>query len=404
MKSFFIPLSNEEAFVKKVKRFEKKSNGIIKIIPGEVQFVEYHKDVIAGELPIRLKKLIKCREYQVEGSYKINGYTFIGEIEHKEEGNVIRCVDRNYETEMTKLYKDAPCKCDHCNTNRIRNNTFIVYNESINKFKQVGKGCLKDYTGFDAEVCAHLAQLLKDVKILEEEPEEFTNSKYLNNDEIKALSYYLVNKEGYSKEESKLKLDQLRVDNSESFRILKTITDEQLKEVQNWIEEKVKEKPESSYYQSCKVLWSCSYVEWRDLNYILSMLSNFFREKNDKLRTDNNICIGSIGDRIELTVKKTRCLFEKGKYTYNSDYRYMIEIIDTEGHTYLWSSSYYELEEGTKIKATVKGYKQFRGINQTVITRGTIEKSKKEIEYQEPTYEGSAQEGFDMFMRCVNED
>lgn len=46
-----------------------------------------------------------------------------------------------------KFFGESGIFCDHCHTNRDRNLGFIVYNTKTNEFKQVGKACLKLYTG-----------------------------------------------------------------------------------------------------------------------------------------------------------------------------------------------------------------------------------------------------------------
>ena len=49
-----------------------------------------------------------------------------------------------------------------------------------------------------------------------------------------------------------------------------------------------------------------------------------------------------------------------------------MEIIDTEGHTYKWSASTNIIGEGYTIVATVKSHYDYKGIKQTVITRGKV--------------------------------
>ena len=52
--------------------------------------------------------------------------------------------------------------CEHCQTNRDRRNSYIVFNESTQEFKQVGKSCLRDYTnGLSAEMVALHESFLK---------------------------------------------------------------------------------------------------------------------------------------------------------------------------------------------------------------------------------------------------
>ena len=58
----------------------------------------------------------------------------------------------------------------------------------------------------------------------------------------------------------------------------------------------------------------------------------------------------------------------------------MYEIIDAQGYTYIWSTGEPDLESKVRkissISATIKGYREYKGTKQTVITLGKIEWEK----------------------------
>jgi hypothetical protein len=72
-----------------------------------------------------------------------NGWTFIGTLNHTDDGNIIRAVPG---VEMPTAYRDCRPSCDHCKTNRLRRDTYIVRNEA-GECKQVGSNCLQDFLG-----------------------------------------------------------------------------------------------------------------------------------------------------------------------------------------------------------------------------------------------------------------
>lgn len=45
-----------------------------------------------------------------------------------------------------ECFEKSPYICEHCNTNRIRNQTLIVRNIKTNEYKQVGTTCIEDFT------------------------------------------------------------------------------------------------------------------------------------------------------------------------------------------------------------------------------------------------------------------
>lgn len=92
-------------------------------------------------------------EIFADGLIRANGWQVIAKIEHGDEGNIV--------TPFTDAHDDAwyhaEPKCDHCNSNRYRSVTFIVEKDGARK--QVGRTCLKDYTGIDPATCAIWAEV-----------------------------------------------------------------------------------------------------------------------------------------------------------------------------------------------------------------------------------------------------
>lgn len=98
------------------------------------------------------------------------GWRFIGSIEHTKGGNIITTPATQAE-EFKALglesYRKTKPTCDHCGTNRRRNNTYLVANHA-GEVRQVGKSCLKDFLGIDA---ARNIDLFKTIMDMGEEME-----------------------------------------------------------------------------------------------------------------------------------------------------------------------------------------------------------------------------------------
>lgn len=76
--------------------------------------------------------------------FKINGWEVVGIIDHDLSKNIVRCFPGKT---VPQKYRTETSHCDHCNVNRMRRDTYIVQSNDV--FKQVGRNCLKDFTGHD---------------------------------------------------------------------------------------------------------------------------------------------------------------------------------------------------------------------------------------------------------------
>ena len=92
-------------------------------------------------------------EVFADGLICANGWQVIAKIEHGDAGNIVT----PFTDATDNAWYSAEHKCDHCNSNRFRAVTFIVEKDGIRK--QVGRTCLKDYTGIDPATCAMWAEI-----------------------------------------------------------------------------------------------------------------------------------------------------------------------------------------------------------------------------------------------------
>lgn len=97
---------------------------------------------------------------EAEGTAVINGWEFVAEVEHTENGNIIRGTG----IEVPERYYHCEPICEHCKTNRRRKYVYIVRNTQTGEFKMVGKSCLNDYThGMNAEFAAAYLSLFDEL-------------------------------------------------------------------------------------------------------------------------------------------------------------------------------------------------------------------------------------------------
>lgn len=88
--------------------------------------------------------VVRYIDLEVEGTVPAqNGWEFVATIVHTDDGNIIRCVP-GYTVPVE--HRDRPTWCDHCKTNRVRRDTYVV-RHADGRVMQVGSSCLEDFIG-----------------------------------------------------------------------------------------------------------------------------------------------------------------------------------------------------------------------------------------------------------------
>lgn len=109
---------------------------------------------------------IRINEVEIDGQAPVlNGWKFLAVVEHitGENGNknFFRAIP---ESDIPERYRTASADCEHCNLNRMRKDTYLVKHEETGEVKQVGSGCLKDFTGHSTpEMMGRLAEAIFDL-------------------------------------------------------------------------------------------------------------------------------------------------------------------------------------------------------------------------------------------------
>lgn len=393
MANYIIPKQNMDTLIKKVNRIKNKGANITLNILGDT-FME-HK-LLNGK-----KVAMKAFEVEVDGKYLVDGWRFVGTIEHSEVGNIIRAIDNELEPLIPSKYRTIGQECEHCHHIRDRKDTYLVYNEETKEFKQVGKTCLQGYTGgLDANVCAQMAQFVHTVEDAKTSSDEFDEiyQNFLRSyargstwyglptEEVKRISYAQVKKNGYIPQVTPKVIGEylfgINMNPKAKEEEIEPATDAEINEMDEWVKTI---NAEYGYMANAKVAWTKTYAEYRDVALIASLVSVFFKARGEEvkraaeIKAKTNEYVGNIGDRITITsIKSVRVLYVKDgkKYSYYAPDVVVYEIIDNDGHTYIWSSSGNFLEDDAdniqSIVATVKDHKDYNGIKQTVITRGKI--------------------------------
>ncbi len=142
-----------------------------RVVPAQVRVVPGVEDEFGRERPAEVLvpgyvvKIIK-----VSGQApKLGGWSFVAVLQHEEAGNIIRHVPGTEELKVSLDMRTAPPYCGHCKTVRRRNDTYVVAHDDGRQL-QIGRNCLKDFTGHDSpEAIARWAELLAAFKESQED-------------------------------------------------------------------------------------------------------------------------------------------------------------------------------------------------------------------------------------------
>lgn len=160
--TYFIPERNLEALIAAIAKLSKRA---VKLVSEPITIsltgVDRFTDV-RNEDTGRVMYQIREVEISLEGSApRLNGWQFIAAIQHDAEtGRNILATVPGTSVMMPVEYRTSEPVCEHCRLSRTRKDTYIVSHED-GRFAQVGRQCLKDFTGHDdPQSIARMAELL----------------------------------------------------------------------------------------------------------------------------------------------------------------------------------------------------------------------------------------------------
>lgn len=389
MRTYKIPEMNIENLRKKVAKIE----GKCKKYGCDFRYAEL------GEEYEKIKGLgvVKFIEIEVEGVAQIDNWVLVAKLERIETGNIIRQIDFN--VDVPRRYFDCDLVCDHCNTRRIRNNTYLVYNADSDEFKQVGSTCLKDYTGISAEIAAAFASFIRDVE------EEFQNvgssgsscDPYISIKDALKYAYDYVNHVGYHRSDepdstrhqvwAALVADSMipgggATQNAErevtKYRntfVVEIDSDATINFVNDCVDYfATLEDSYSSYMNNLHLLAKLEYIRCKDLGLVVSMVPTYqkYLAREETKRAYKNTYIGEEGEKIEIRFK--RCKFITGWETqFGYTCRYM--FITENDEVVMWDASR-GIEQAPSsgiLRGTIKKLDIYNGIYQTWVTRCKIQ-------------------------------
>lgn len=386
-KTFEIYEQNMDIFKKKMKRLEKKAekisgngNAIVYNVTGH----EFRQDKSDKRI-VRKVILVEVTEQEI---LRIDGWEFAGVIKHMTNGNVLNKMPF-FEQELPEKFQKVSTICEHCNTNRIRKDTYILFNTETAEFKQVGKSCLKDFFGHKTP--EQLAGYYEN--LLEIDADGWQDSSLLGGyygKEYYELQHYLelaktvIDIDGYVSKKRMMEI-------AEQGGCIKSTTDEIsdilcgkryigkiAKEVTQYVLkviDYIKDiDVQNEYERNLKTLANEECISLDVAGYVTSMISYYQRAidritelENRREQLASSEHVSEIGKRIELTLTVNKVIPIETIYG-----TLLIHTMsDATGNQFVWKTTAKNLgEENTiNLKATIKGHGEYNEVKQTELSR-----------------------------------
>ena len=396
MATYLIPEYKFDGLQKKANQIQKKCQKF---------GCDFHFEVIGDHYKeIKDKKskyTIKYIEVDCKGIAKFGNWQCVGLIDFDDVGNIITPF---IDIEFPDKYWNTPCTCDHCHTNRKRTQGYLIQNLETGEFAQVGKSCLKDYTGIDISVAAAIAEFNEEAEEVSRETSAIPASKkYFATDDILAYAYNVVKHLGYCSSTSVYQGNSGNEEDTTKFKVLTILKYFQGRanciEI-DWVEDFItkysvdfysKETTEAvkairdlckgltdtdSYAQRLRGIALRDYITLSYLGICVSMVPYYKNYLKSKSESDNplktSVYQGKVGDKIEIINPKVSIVSSWGNGFGDIVHRY--QIVSESGDVYIWdtATNITETRPIQKVVGKVKYHSTYHEVAQTWITYGKV--------------------------------
>lgn len=301
-----------------------------------------------------------------------NGWKVIAKLEHGDKGNIVTA----FNCDIQDAWYQLPARCDHCNTNRFRSVTFLC--EKDGEVRQVGRSCLKDYTGISPEVAVMFAEV-RDIfpETLDCSEQYFIDNKIAAMYDVERVLAHAVDciaNRGYCKSDS---------NNSTKDQVIDKLNEEpssQAKEKAAKIVEWLKQETFGSFdiERNCQILALAGYAKRKHFGRLVYMpvaYDKYIERKvieqqreSEKASERSSNYVGAVGEKLIVNVATVQLVT-----TFETQFgiTYLYKMVDTNGNVFVWFASNRndEVKGSITIKGTVKAHSERDGVKQTVLTR-----------------------------------
>lgn len=324
---------------------------------------------------------------------KVAGAEFVAACHHTEGGTLVMAAPAFHGTDLSEYRTLDGKRCDHCKAKRKRSHSYVINKDDGRVV--VGSTCLRDYLGIDvaAEAAWHGYGAIWNA--LNAAGKDFSDEmggggggrSYTFTDDYLACAIAAIREQGYRKSMDnnptrvlvgsminpsirKLQDDPefaalVRVGRSAPYRAAAAY-------LRGWA---MTSLGNSDFDHNLRVAATCSYVAPKSDGLLCYLYPAYCRarsldmQKRDEKPAVPSKHVGTIGARLELVGRLVKTHVMDSHY----GMRTLVTFVTDEGEVITWwKSGALDVQEGTrgKLKATIKKHDIYKGVPQTVVTRG----------------------------------
>lgn len=361
---------------------------------------EYTKELKRGEHGPS-ETITACDVKISDQIIKRDGWKIIARLEHLNDDSTKKNIVLTFDDlrgPAPLAWSEAPCNCDVCRTRRKRNYTFICENANGERV-QVGRECLKQYTGIDGGIAAYFAQVIEQITD-EYNTENGANmnargaARVYSVKNVIALAADEIKKHGYTSSrngENSTRcavINALRNDKIPSEQSAKTAA-----AAMEWLVA-ADFAVLDDYTRNAAAIVQAGYCKAEHVGILAYLPRAWEREEERRKREQERMTaakksrhIGTIGERITVKIDSVRLLASYANYI--NDYRgYMTFVykITSDNVTLIWktgSASLDDIERAATITGTIKSHGEYHGERQTIITRCKLNGEREHAPYND---------------------
>jgi hypothetical protein len=403
-----IPAENLGKLQKKLKTLANKAEKLglpapeLEIVGERLVPIEKHYEGKAREQQeaTGLESGRKRKVYDVRVSGQspiIEGWMLIAVIDHYSSGergvNLIRRYPQETEVEVPEEFRTVNQRCDHCQTQRNRKDTFLLSEVETAELKLVGRQCLKDFLGHQSpEALANYARFILDLMGAATDESWGGNgwqTWYLDLEELLTTTAAVIRLHGWlgrtkarewnrdGEATADLALTSLNAKRKE-HRVEITDEDRYLaKQTILWTREVLAGQDQLNDYEwNLLASTSNDELEYRNVGIAASAVYAYMRAQsllkerersNGERWGENSQHQGEVGKRYDLVLTVQRML------PIDTDWGmlYITVMTDEADNVYVWRTGAEKMEEGRtyNVRGTVKEHGDYNGTAQTILSR-----------------------------------
>lgn len=345
---------------------------------------------------------IEATQITVSGEApKLGDWSFIAKVEPLEDGktSLIHTVPGTSTKVDDRFRSLGPSVCEHCNARRIRRDTFVVCHDVTGEQKQVGRQCLADFTGINtpSKVALSTERLNLFDEASDSDPGSFRPyfGDKADTKAVLALTSAYISKFGWvprSQSEyrtptaamvakhfwlDKYATEREKQEVAEFNQIAKEpVHQERAAKVVEWIKTELADKVRSDYEQNLVALTVLDLTTTKHLGIVCSAVAAYQKANNLKVeyakRNETaklSRFVGQVGEKIN-GVKATIQFVKSMQSHYGA--LTLVKFVDENQNIYSWFASGdkdFEAGQACVIKGSIKGHKEYNGIQETQLTR-----------------------------------